>query len=736
MPLGFNTVHKSSFHRSRSSALLTLGAMAAAFSVQAENEIQADSQQDTLDEIVVVANRAERSIRDVAAHVTVITRAELANNHVDSLANVFRYIPGIDSESAGARFGNEGLSIRGIGGNRVAVLIDGIPLNDQFDVGSFSNATRDFANAGLIDRVEVLRGPASALYGSNAIGGVVAVSTLDPASVVDAGQRFGGRVSTAARTADESLRHTAIVGLDQPGFAALAGVAYTNGREQASAAIDNSADLRAYDQQSALLKLSSRRDDAYNWHLTWLRQAADVRSDLNSLLGTGRYRSTTALEGDDDYETTLLSAVLELGQGNVLRAYRQSQRTTQSTLDERALARTPTSIDRYFQFDQDVDGVELNLQRTFSSSRFEHKLGIGLEFRQKTTEEFRDGLATNLQDGTQTSTLLGEVFPLRDFPLSRSREYGAYLEDSVSFDRWTLIAALRADRFELSPKDDPIYAEDYPFASPVSVSESDLSPKFGAIFHINDQSDIYLQYAHGFRAPPFEDANIGLEIPFFNYRAVPNPDLRSESSNGFEVGFRWGESRTQLRIAAFHTRYTDFIESRVRIGTDPESGRILFQSQNLDKATISGVEMSVDHAFAGRLEGLSASASLHMANGENDVSGQPLNSVGPRQAIIGLSWLSADEARSLRLQGTFNAGWDDRDETRAALFKPPGHSIVDLYASQRIGNNVTLRAGLLNIADRTAWNWSSVRGLAEDDPTIPYLAYPGRSVSASVTIDW
>ncbi|MDZ7643106.1 MAG: TonB-dependent receptor plug domain-containing protein [Woeseiaceae bacterium] len=70
-----------------------------------------------------------------------------------------------------------------MGGDRVAILIDGVPLSDQFDVGSFSNATRDFLNTGLIERIEVLHGPASALYGSAAIGGVVAQARPDPADV-------------------------------------------------------------------------------------------------------------------------------------------------------------------------------------------------------------------------------------------------------------------------------------------------------------------------------------------------------------------------------------------------------------------------------------------------------------------------------------------------------------------------------------------------------------------------
>ncbi|MGB5578449.1 MAG: TonB-dependent receptor plug domain-containing protein, partial [Woeseiaceae bacterium] len=134
----------------------------------------------SLDQVVVVANKDERSIREIAANVTVLTRADLTNELATSIGDVFRYVPGVDYEAAGARFGTEGINIRGIGGNRVAILVDGVPLTDQFDTGNFSNATRDFIDAGLVQSIEVLHGPASALYGSSAIGGVVAVRTPDP----------------------------------------------------------------------------------------------------------------------------------------------------------------------------------------------------------------------------------------------------------------------------------------------------------------------------------------------------------------------------------------------------------------------------------------------------------------------------------------------------------------------------------------------------------------------------
>jgi hemoglobin/transferrin/lactoferrin receptor protein len=281
-----------------------------------------------------------------------------------------------------------------------------------------------------------------------------------------------------------------------------------------------------------------------------------------------------------------------------------------------------------------------------------------------------------------------------------------------------------------------MYAEDYPFAQPVSLSESDLSPKLGLVYHLGESIDFYLQYAHGFRAPPYEDANIGLEVPAFNYRAVPNPDLKSETSDGYELGLRWQGQSNSFRAGLFRTRYEDFIESRIRLGEDPLSGRILFQSQNISETLIEGIEAGWQLNFAGVRQGFSTDGALYKARGENMDNGQPLNSVGPGQAVLGAGWISPGESTELRLQATLTERWSDRDESGGELFEPPGSALFDFFYTQRLGERTRLRAGLNNVTDRTYWNWSQVRGLSPDDPVIPYLAQAGRSVSLSLNLRW
>lgn len=711
---------------------LTWTALLAAAAAAAE-----PSAQEPIEQIVVVAHKDERSIRDIAANVTVLSRADLSDELAVSINDVFRYVPGIDYEAAGNRFGTEGISIRGVGGNRVAIVVDGVPLSDQFDVGSFSNATRDFIDAGLIENIEVLHGPASALYGSAAIGGVVAVRTPDPVDIL--GPRpTGGDLIATYRGADDSVQGQALLGIGNESLGLTAGASWRSGHELDSAAAPDALDRRDFDRRSGLLKFVADDRAGNTWRVGYIRQDSHTLSGLNSMLGAGRYASTTALEGDDRYEMDLVNVSYAFGAGDgwlddgVVRGYYEQASVAQDTLDERAAASTPVSIDRYFSFEQRIRGLETNLWKSVTTARTLHRLGFGLEYRERRTEEYRDGLSTDLQTGAQTSVLLGEDFPLRDFPISTTKEFGAYVEDTIELGDWAVIAALRADRYELSPQRDAMFAEDFPFAEVVSITESDVSPKLGVIYTLTPATDIYLQYSHGFRAPPYADANIGLEVHLFNYRAIPNPDLESETSDGFDLGLRWQGASSSAYVSMFHTRYEDFIESKVRLGLDPASGRVLFQSQNVDETRIRGVEAG----WSVRRESFEFDGSAYYAEGRNEENNEALNSVGPAQAVLGLSWYAPDDRTVVRLKSTLTAAWDDRDETSGELFEPAGYGILDLFAIRQLGDRATVRAGLHNLTDKTYWNWSDVRGLAPDDPVIPYLAQAGRSASVSLNVRW
>jgi hemoglobin/transferrin/lactoferrin receptor protein len=136
------------------------------------------------------------------------------------------------------------------------------------------------------------------------------------------------------------------------------------------------------------------------------------------------------------------------------------------------------------------------------------------------------------------------------------------------------------------------------------------------------------------------------------------------------------------------------------------------------------------------LQNFSADGAVYKARGENKDNGQPLNSVGPGQAVLGARWVSPGELYELRLQATFAESWSDRDESGGELFEPRGYALFDLFYTQYVGERMSLRASLSNLTGLTYWNWSEVRGLSPDDPVVPYLAQAGRSLSLSLNLRW
>jgi hemoglobin/transferrin/lactoferrin receptor protein len=295
---------------------------------------------------------------------------------------------------------------------------------------------------------------------------------------------------------------------------------------------------------------------------------------------------------------------------------------------------------------------------------------------------------------------------------------------------------LRWDHYDLDPKPDEVWREDHPDTPVVSVTDNQLTPRLGLLYHAGSNWTLYGQYSSGFRAPPFEDANIGFDIPLFGFRAIPNPDLKSETSDGFELGLRRVKNASRFSLAVFHTDYDDFIESRVLIGRDPETGDLIFQSRNIDQARIQGVDLRFDQdlsAWGGAMEGWMLNLAAYWATGENRQTGEPLNSIAPPQAVLGVSWLSADGAWDLAANLTFTAEkkTGDIDETVEERFATPSWSTLDLTAGWRPMPSLELRAGIFNLTDETYWRWLDVARLPGDDPMIPLLSRPGRSYSVT-----
>lgn len=699
-----------------------------------------------LDPIVVVASKTPRPMSEVAGQVSVIDASQIDQNLLEGLDDLLRYEPGLNSESAGTRFGVGGISIRGIGGNRVAIEVDGVPVRDGFATGSYSNGGRALIETGLVKRLEVLNGPSSSLYGSDALGGVMAFTTWDPDDLLaKGGSNTWYSLRTGLKGDDDSHIINATAAWSQAQHGLLFSAARRGGHEadhNNPAAV--SADPQDWDSEDYFLRYTFDTSNANRLRLTIEDYQRHQLTTINSLLGYSRFRTTTALAGDDKDDSQRLLVDYDFSTDfwdhGVARIFRTKTRTRQTTLEERAAASVPSNYRRYFQYESDMDGIELNLFHSASIGITEHRFGVGMEHLITRTQELRDGTQQFLADGRITSTVLGESFPLRDFPNSSTKETGVFVQDEISLPGgWEIIPALRWDRYDLAPHADAVYLEDFPDVEIVKITEHEISPRLGLVRKLDAGWSMYGQYVRGFRAPPHEDVNIGLDISVFRFRAIPNPDLKSESSRGFELGLRQFTASRRFSLAVFDTQYDDFIASRAPIGTDPVSGYLLFQSRNISQARIRGIDLRLEQQLGfSRSDGpdLRLSAALFWSEGDNQDNKQPLNSVSPPQAVLGLSWYSVDDRWKANLAGTFTRRQDRIDQSGSTRFATPGSGVIDLALAYLPSRNIELRLGVRNLADHHHWRWSDVSKLAADDPMIQLLSQPGRNYSLSARFNW
>lgn len=708
-----------------------------------------------LDTVTITATRIETRVLDVPATVTVKSRNDMDRELVFDLKDLVRYEPGVTVSDDGGRFGISDITIRGIGGNRVLMEVDGVRMPDAFSIGSYANSGRDVVDTDLLKRVEIVRGSVSSLYGSDAIGGVVAFTTKDPEDLLRADDNFGFSAKAGYSGWDDSTLAGATFAARARAWSGLLAYTHRDGHET-----DNSGDVGGVGttrtapvpqdrySDSVLAKLVFDASDTQRLRLSWEGTRTDAFTDvLTSASATPPMAGgaqTTALVGSDEQlrSRITLDHTFPLGEWRV---YWQQSETSQETLEDRnaasfAGAITPQTRWRLFDFEQQQAGAEVTLFSRFETRGAAHTLAYGAEYIETDTAQLRSGLQTNLLTGAASTTILPDVFPVRDFPLTTTRRASVFVQDEIRLGAWTITPGVRYDDYALRPTVDPVFAADNPGFVAADIDETNVSPKLGLMYRLTENSTGYFNYAAGFRTPPYDDANFGFENLAFGYTAIANPDLKSETSDSFELGWRLARaSGHYLAVSAYYNLYDDFIESLVG-SVDPVTGLVVFQSQNLNEVRIRGVELAAGMPLEGlstALRGLSVRFAASYARGENRTDGNvPLNSIDPPKAVVGFAWRAPSQRWGAELATTFADGPTHVDDSLGVPFVPPAYTKVDLLADIEVTAQLRINAGVFNLTDEKYWEWADVNGRLAANTWLDRYTRPGRSVGATIRYEW
>ena len=722
----------------------------------------AETFEDTnFEQITITSSRFDTDIDEIASSVSVIDSEQMDKMVATDIRDLVRFEPGVVVEGGG-RFGLSGFNIRGINADRVLMLLDGAPIADEFSFGPGLSARRDFIDVDMIERVEIIRGPASTLYGSDAIGGVVSFISKDPNQLLADDEQMGGRVKVGyASVANEWMTNAQLYGRNGD-WQWLLNATARNGSEtenyfdgEGTGLERNATNPQDNSTESAQLKLIYQPNDAHR--LEFLADYLHGETETNVLSQVDTFvrgvritesrgideRDRTRLQLNHTYsnETALFDKVLT-------RVYWQETDNAQATREGRfgaASRQEPTPVQlgrtRDSEFNQTVEGVIVQLDKQFTTGDVKHHLIYGSELQYTDSEALREGTTFVAETGAIVPEF--SVFPARDFPISKARELSFFVQDEISLldGRLTLSPGVRYDEFKLTPYPDEIFIIANPGVEAVPFDDSQVSLKLGAVYDLNETTNVWLQYAEGFRIPPFDDLNVGFTNFAGGYTSLPNPNLKPESVESWEVGVRQRLDAVKWSVSAYHNNYDNFIESRATIGFNPATQLLEFQATNRDSVVIEGIDAQLTW-FLGEsvssLNGWELQGALTWLDSEDEATGQEIESILPPQAVVGIGYTDSNDIWSVELIGTFVQRFDSQsqpeDPTEPRLFEAPGYAQFDLLANYNVSEDLTVNLGIFNIFDRKSWSGTEVRGLDVSDATnVNFLTQPGINAAVNAT---
>ncbi len=596
-----------------------------------------------LKQVTISATKTARDPIMTPGEVSIIEQETFQQRQAQSLDDVLRYQPGITSESGPRQMG-ESPNIRGLSGARVLTLIDGQRMNFQS-----GHKGRTFIDVDLLKRVEVIRGPGSALYGSQAIGGVVAMETKDPSDYLGPdgqfaiSQKFGYQ-----RNSDEILTSTALAGrlsehVEFMAYGLLRGadnIRIGDGfGELPNSGQDNAAGLG-----KIVWKPTAHDQAEFSVYVT--RQAAGIPFNSNT--------NPTNTASISDRKNRQFNYRLGYTHNNPDNPYiNLNGFVYHNTLDvtERQLS-NGTRDDINF----DTTGFDLRNSMNLGNPEFHHhNITVGTEFY------------TNNQESTGNRATGARLF----FPEANSYVYGLYIQDEITLfnDRAVLIPGLRWDHWENKAKGQSKKTADR------------VNPKIGGVVKATDFLFLTANYAHGFRQPGFDDLFVsGTHFPGSVF--LPNPNLKPEKSRNIDAGLRivlprvFSENDQLIwKGAYFRNKVRDFIDQDVNFNFG--TFQLEFMPVNVTKALLQGFESELAWLPT---DNITVRANFTYTRGTDQTTNEPLTTIPAIRGLLGMDYYHVPWGLTIggRTQIT-----GDQKRAPDGTAKTGGYALFDIYLAMQ-----------------------------------------------------
>ncbi|QPR27150.1 TonB-dependent hemoglobin/transferrin/lactoferrin family receptor [Edwardsiella hoshinae] len=612
----------------------------------------AESHNDTM---TVIATGNQRDSFSAPMMVSVIDSHDPVASSTASAPEMLRGVPGLALSGVGRSNGQD-ITLRGYDNRGVLVLVDGVRQGNN---SGHLNGT--FLDPALIKRVEVVRGPGALLYGSGALGGVIAYQTVEAADLLLPGKSSGYRLFASGGSQDSSL------GIGASAYAksdTVDGLLSFSTRQRGDLRLG--ADQRAANREvigDLLAKGSWQIDDAQSLRAS-LRYYDNAAREPKNPQEISASANNVMTERDTRQRDAQLEYRLRPGEQTwldvSLRPYYSDVSITASPEGERYESRTQRTI-----------GLRLeNRSRLLSDSSAAHLLTYGGETYSQSQKPGGNASSYPQADIRFASGWLQDEITLRDLPVSlvagaRYDSYRAHNDQygDINADKWSSRAAL-------------------------TVTPTDWLMLFAS-------------YAQAFRAPTigemYNDAIHFRAGPFTNYWR-PNPNLRPESNATQEAGFglRFDDlvsegDTLQFKSSYFGTRAKDYID------TDVNPLQFYSTSINVSDVKLWGWDMSLDY----QSDAFSWQSAYNRTRGKNSRTGAWIANGTPDTVTNRLDVPLAHTGFSVGWIGTFAAPfhhYGPRSKPQA------GYGVNDLYLSYRgavTGGAFSATAVLSNALDKT-----------------------------------